>query len=206
MIDFYAVATANGQKAAIMLEEVGVDYRTHLIDLIKGEHKSPDYLAINPVGKVPAIIDRDTGGDPVTVFETGAILLYLAEKTGKLMPTAAAERAAMHVWMHVVAAGASPAFTGQFIFGTLAQEKVPSAIAYFLAEAARFLEAIDGRLAEAEYLAGGSYSIADILAYPVAVTSAGRLEDGLDPYPNIRRWRDQLAPRPAIQRGMAVGT
>ncbi len=204
MIDLYTVATANGQKASIMLEEVGLPYRTHVIDLMKGQHKSPDYLAINPVGKVPAIIDHDTGGDPVTVFETPAILIYLAEKTGMLMPSDPAARAQMFIWFSVICAGVSPAFTGQFIFGTMAPEKIPYAIQYFDGEVARFLTALDGRLAKADYLAGDAYSIADVIAYPVAATSVPRLKDGIAPYPNLKRWADLVAQRPAVQRGMAV--
>ncbi len=204
MIDLYAVGTANGQKAAVMLEETGCAYEIQPFDMMKGDHLATPYLAINPIGKIPAIIDRDgPGGREVTVFETLAIALYLCEKSGKLMPSDAVARALAWEWACVATANLAPALSYQFQFTRNLPDTSGPSIEYLLGQADRFFKAIDGRLAEAVYVAG-EFSFADVQIYPIAATSDGRLPDGLAPYPNVRRWCDSVAARPAVERGMGA--
>ena len=204
MIELHAIATANGQKAAIMLEECGLDYEVKLLDMAGGAHKSDEYLAMNPVGKMPVIVDRDSeGGKPVTVFETLAIALYACDKSGKMMPKDAAGRAAAWEWAAACATNLAPALSFQFQLTRAVPDTSGPAIEYIVGQAARLLKAIDTRLGDAEYLAG-EYSFADVQVYPVAATSGMRMPEGLAPYPNIRRWCDAVAARPAVTRGMNV--
>lgn len=128
MIDLHTTATANGYKASIMLEEVGLPYRVIDYDLSKGEHMKPEYLALNPVGRVPTIVDHDAAGGPLSVYGSAAILLYLAEKTGQLLPSSAAERARTYEWLGVVSSDIGPAYSGQFVFNIIAPEKQAWAI------------------------------------------------------------------------------
>lgn len=203
MIDLYTAATPNGQKAAIMLEEVGLPYEKHLVDLSKGAQKEAAYLAINPNGKIPAIVDRDgAGGVPVTVFESGAILIYLAEKAGQLMPADPAGRFAALEWLMFQMAGVGPMF-GQAGFWTRSKESVPAALARYKGEAERLTGVLDARLAHAPYLAGPAYSIADIATWPW-IGAAGFIGLDLQPYPALRDWQARIGERPAVQRGMAV--
>ncbi len=204
MIELYTAPTANGQKASIMLEEVGLPYRSHVIDLQAGGHQAPDFLSINPIGKVPVVIDPDPpgGGEPLTVAETTAIVMYLAEKAGKLIPDDLQQRAMMHQWLAIVSSDIGPAFTGEFIFGHLMPEKIPFAIQHYDKEVKRYLAVMEKRLSESPFLAGPDYTVADVLAYPVAATSAQRTADKLEPYPHIARWAAGIGERPAVQRGM----
>lgn len=201
MIDLYWVPTANGQRAAIMLEETGEDYRVHAVDMMRGEHRAPDYLAINPLGKVPSIIDRETD---LTVYGTLAIALYLADKHGVMLGDTLADRARVYHWAGVVASDLSPAFTGQYVFNVLAPERLDFAIGYFDEQIGRILGVLDARLGDQPFLAGEHYTLADALAYPVAATSAQRLPSGLTPWPGIVRWAEQVSQRPAVQRAMAI--
>ncbi|HEY0526934.1 MAG TPA: glutathione binding-like protein [Stellaceae bacterium] len=202
MIELYTFGTPNGRKAAIMVEEVGIPYELHLVDLFKGEHKSPAFLAINPNGKIPAIVDRDgPGGKPLPVFESGAILMYLAEKTGKLLPAGPRGRISAIEWLMFQMGGVGPFFGQAEHFAYFAKERVPYAIDRYVKETERLLAVMEHRLGETEYLAGGEYSIADIATFPW-VSSVARIGMTLDGRPNLRRWRDAIAARPAVQRAL----
>lgn len=174
MIDLHTTATANGYKASIMLEEVGLPYRVIDYDLSKGEHMKPEYLALNPVGRVPTIIDHDAPGVPVPVYGTAAILLYLAEKTGQLLPATIAERVRTYEWLGVVSSDIGPAYSGQFVFNVIAPEKHAWAIDFYDRLCLRLLAPMESRLGASRFLAGDDYSIADVIAYPVAAVSMKR--------------------------------
>lgn len=203
MIDLYTAATPNGQKAAIMLEEVGLPYEKHVVDLSKGEQKQADFLAINPNGKIPAIVDRDGSGDtPIAIFESGAILIYLAEKSGQLLPADPTGRFAALEWLMFQMAGVGPMF-GQAGFWSRNKESVPAALARYKSEAERLTGVLELRLGQSPYLAGPDYSIADIATWPW-IAAAGFIGLDLQPYPALRRWHALIGERPAVQRGMAV--
>lgn len=201
MIDFYWVPTANGQRAAIMLEETGEQYTLRPVNMMKGEHRSEAYLAVNPVGKVPTIVDHAAG---VTVYGSMAIALYLADKHDMLLGKTRELRAQVYQWAALVASDLGPAFTGQYIFNVMAPEKLDFPIRYFNEQIARLLKVVDDRLSTHAYLAGDSYTLADALAYPVAASSAPRLEHGLSGYEHIRQWAERVADRPAVRRAMAL--
>lgn len=207
MIDFYAARTPNGRKIAIMLEECAASYETHFVDIGKGEQFHPDFTRINPNGKIPAIVDRDAP-EPVVVFESAAILIYLAERFGTLMPQSPPDRAMCMSWTIWQVANVGPMFGQAHHFASKAPETCPHAIERFLTEAARLLLVMDKRLSEAAYLAG-AYSIADIAVFPwirVALEPmATALPDLVGPTPNIRRWFADISARPAVQRGLAMG-
>ena len=201
MIDFFWVPTANGQRAAIMLEETGETYKLRPVDMMKGEHLSPEYLAVNPVGKVPAIVDHDTG---LSVYGTLAIGLYLADKHDVLLGDSLAERAAVYHWAALIASDLGPAFTGQFIFNVMAPEKLAFPIRYFDEQIARLLKVLDGQLAQHPFLAGARYTLADALGYPAAANSAARLPNGLQGYDHLKRWAHEVGQRPAVRRAMEL--
>ncbi len=201
MMDLYWVPTANGQRAAIMLEETGEQYTLRPIDMMQGEHLSEEYLAVNPVGKVPAIVDHATG---ISVYGTMAIALHLADKHGVLLGETPAQRAQVYQWAGIIASDLGPAFTGQFIFNVMAPEKLEFPIRYFNEQIARLLKVLDARLAANTYLSGETYTLADALGYPVAASSAARLPDGLSGYEHIRRWSELVGERPAVRRAMAL--
>jgi GST-like protein len=203
MIECFCVPTANGQKATILLEELGLDYEITQVDLRKGEHLTPEYLAMNPVGRAPTIVDRGgPGGEPLTVYGTLAIAVYLCEKVGELLPASGALRAHTFQWMSFIASDLSPAFTGQFIHGVMAKTKHEDVITHYVMLAHRMLKVMDQQLAQNQFLAGDEYTAADILAYPAAVSSAARLEGGLERYASITAWSERVGERPAVQRGM----
>jgi GSH-dependent disulfide-bond oxidoreductase len=205
MLELHTTATANGYRASIMLEECGFEYLTVSYDLARGEHMSPAHLALNPVGRVPTLIDRDVGADrPAVVYGSQAIVQYLAEKSGRLLPADPVARAAAYTWAGFATSDLGPAYSGQFVFGTLAKEKLPPAIEYFEKLCLRMLGALDQRLASARWLAGDEYSIADVLAYPGATVSTKRFPGTLDHFPNVQRWALEVGARPAVQRGMRV--
>lgn len=204
MIDLYTVATANGQKASVTLELVGLEYRARQVDLARGEHLRPELLAMNPVGRLPFIRDHGDGGEPVTVYGTLAIALYVADKTGRLMPATLAGRARVYHWCALIATDLGPALAGQFVFTQLAPERVPYAIDMYENLSHRLLGIIDEQLERERYIAGRELTIADALAYPIAVTSAARLEGGIGPYRHLARWAKEMGALPAVQRGMAV--
>ena len=203
MIDLYTAGTPNGQKAAIMLEEAGLAYEVHPLDFGRGEQKTPEYLAINPNGKIPAIVDRDGFGQgPVTVFESGAVLIYLAEKSGKFLSTDPAARMVVLEWLMFQMAGVGPMF-GQAGYWTRADTSAPPATKRNKDEADRLLGVLDRRLADAPHLAGDAYSIADIATWPW-VNAFGFIGLDLGPTPHVARWHAAIAERPAVQRGLLV--
>lgn len=199
MIDLYTFTTPNGRKASIMLEEVELPYDVHVIDITKNDQFTPEYIAINPNSKIPAIVDQDTG---ITVFESGAILIYLAEKTGKLLPTDQKQRFQVLEWLMLQMGSVGPMFGQLNHFKKFAPEKIPYAIERYEKETLRLYGVLDKQLADNEYLCG-DYSIADIATYPwVAVYDFQGLT--LDNHPNLKRWVEIVQQRPAVQRGMNV--
>jgi GST-like protein len=167
MIDLYTWSTPNGRKISIMLEEVGLPYRVHRIDISKNEQFTPEFIAINPNSKIPAIVDPEgPGGKALPIFESGAILIYLAEKTGKLLPVEPRARIETLEWLMFQMAGVGPMFGQRHHFYRAAPEPVPYALQRYTTETHRIYGVLDKRLAASEYLAGGAYSIADIATYP----------------------------------------
>jgi GST-like protein len=206
MIDLYTTATANGQKVSIMLEECGLPYRAEIVDLSAGHHLMPPFIHLNPAGKVPAIVDSEgPGGEPFALAQSLAICLYLAEKAGRFLPADGFARAEAYRYMALVSSDIGGAFTGLFVFSMIYPQQSDAVLAYFREQAARNLRVLDRRLGESPFLAGDDYSIADILAYPVAATSVRNLPEALSPYPNLRRWAEEIGERPAVRRGMMVG-
>jgi GST-like protein len=205
MLDLHTTATANGYRASIMLEECGLEYRAIAYDLSRGEHMSAAHLALNPVGRVPTLVDHDVGaGGPAVVYGSQAIVQYLAEKAGRLLPRDPVARAAAYTWAGFATSDLGPAYSGQFVFGTLMKEKVPPALEHFEKLCLRMLGALDQRLASARWLAGDEYSIADVLTYPGAAVSTKRFPGTLEAFPNVQRWAADVGARPAVQRGMRV--
>lgn len=207
MIDFYAARTPNARKIAIMLEECAASYETHVVDIGNGEQFHPDFTRINPNGRIPAIVDHDAPA-PVIVFESAAILIYLAEKFETLMPQSPPDRAMCMSWTIWQVANVGPRFGEAHHFTSKAPEAYPHAIERFSTEAARLLLVMDKRLSEAAYLAG-AYSIADIAVFPwirVALEPmATARPDLVGATPHIRRWFAEIDARPAVQRGLAMG-
>jgi GST-like protein len=205
MIDLYTWTTPNGHKVPIMLEETRLEYTTHAVDLSKGEQKKPDFLALNPNGKIPAIVDHDgPGGAKISVFESGAILIYLAEKTGKFLPREGAARAQVLEWLMFQMSAVGPILGQLYYFAATMEEKHPPSIEHFRTEAARIHEVLDGQLGRSEFLAG-DYSIADMATYPwVSAAIASPLRKALGIGKNVERWAETLAARPAVQRGMKI--
>ena len=202
MIQLYTWATPNGKKVSVMLEEVELPYEVHPINIAKGDQLKPEYLAINPNNKIPAIIDTDgPGGKPLKLFESGAILMYLAEKTGKFLPQEMAKRYEVIQWLMFQMGGVGPMF-GQANYFYRLEEKVPFAIERYYKEAIRLYKVLEQTLGRRDYLAR-EYSIADIATYPWVGRHDGhnvKLED----FPSVKRWFDVISQRPAVKRGMAV--
>ena len=204
MIDLYTAPTPNGYKASIVLEELGLPYTLHALDFNRKQQKSPDYLKINPNGRIPAIVDREAGD--FAVFESGAILIYLAEKTGKLLPTSAKGRSEVIQWLMFQMGGIGPMQGQANVFFRYWPEKYQPAIDRYQNETRRLYEVLDTRLKGREWLCGpgqGEYSIADIAHFPwVKVHGwAGVSVDGLDA---LQAWMQRMEARPAVQRGLAV--
>jgi GST-like protein len=203
MIDLHTWKTPNGRKVSVMLEECGLRYNTHAIDISKGEQFTPQFLALSPNAKIPAIADSDgPDGLPVTLFESGAILVYLAGKTGMLLPASDRGKYLALQWLMFQMGGVGPMFGQVHHFLRAAKQPVPYAIDRFVNEKDRLYRVLNQRLGAAEYLAD-EYSIADIATYPwVARHEWHRTE--LGDFPNVKRWYDAISARPAVQRGMAV--
>jgi GST-like protein len=202
MIQLYTWGTPNGKKASIMLEEVGLPYEVHPINLQKGEQKTPEYLAVNPNNKIPSIIDTDgPGGRPFKLIESGAILMYLAEKTNKLWPQDMRQRYEVIQWLMFQMGGVGPMF-GQANFFFRLAEKVPYAIDRYHNEALRLYRVLDKELGQREYLAG-EYSIADVATYPW-VWRHEMHHVKLEEFAHVKRWFDAISARPAVQRGMEI--
>ncbi|MBD1903443.1 glutathione S-transferase N-terminal domain-containing protein [Trichocoleus sp. DQ-A3] len=199
MIDLYTFTTPNGRKASVMLEEVALPYNVHKIDITKGEQFTPEFVAINPNSKIPAIVDQDTG---MTVFESGAILIYLGEKAGRFLPTEQKARFQVLEWLMFQMGGIGPMFGQLNHFKKFAPEKIPYAIERYEKETLRLYGVLDKQLADWEFICN-EYSIADIATFPwVASYEFQGLT--LDNHPNLKRWFETIQQRPAVQRGMAV--
>ncbi|MEH2175040.1 glutathione S-transferase N-terminal domain-containing protein [Nostoc sp.] len=199
MIDLYTFTTPNGRKASVMLEEVELPYNVHKIDITQQQQFTPEYIAINPNSKIPAIVDQQTG---IKVFESGAILIYLAEKTGKLLPTEQKSRFQVLEWLMFQMGGVGPMFGQLNHFKRFAPEKLPYAIERYEKETLRIYGVLDKQLQDNEFICG-NYSIADVATYPwVAIYEFQGLT--LDNYPNLKRWVEIVQQRPAVQRGMQV--
>ncbi|OOE81825.1 glutathione S-transferase [Salinivibrio sp. PR6] len=199
MIEFYSAATPNGQKVAIALEEMGLDYQLHSVDLMANEQKQPDFLAINPNGRIPAIVDKANSDFPV--FESGAILLYLAEKTGQFLPSEPKARSQAVQWLMFQMGGVGPMMGQANVFYRYFPEKIPAAIERYQKEGRRLLEVVDKQLQQHPYLAGDSYTIADMATWPWARIHewSGVDVSGLDA---LSAWLDKLAARPACQKAL----
>lgn len=200
MIDLYTASTPNGHKASIALEELALPYEVHALSFDRREQKSPAFLRINPNGRIPAIIDREN--DDFAVFESGAILIYLAEKTGKLLPTDVKGRSLVMQWLMFQMSAIGPMQGQANVFFRYFPEKIQPAIDRYQNETRRLYEVLNGRLGEAEYLAG-DYSIADIATYPWLKIHdwAGVSVDGLE---HLQRWLKAVGERPAVQRGLQI--
>jgi GSH-dependent disulfide-bond oxidoreductase len=199
MIDFYTFTTPNGRKVSIMLEEVGLPYTSHVIDIRKGDQFTPEFVAINPNSKIPAIVDRDNG---LAVFESGAILIYLAEKAGQFLPTETKARFQVLEWLMLQMGSIGPMFGQLNHFRSYAPEHIPYAIHRYETETLRLYGVLDQQLADHEFICG-DYSIADMAIYPwVAIYEFQGLT--LDQHPHLKRWVETIAQRPAVQKGMAV--
>lgn len=198
MIDLYTAATPNGHKVSIALEELGLPYTLRVLDLGKNEQKTPAFLAINPNGRIPAIVDCDAGD--FAVFESGACLIYLAEKTGQLMPLDAQGRSRVLQWLMFQMGGVGPMMGQANVFFRYFPEKIPAVIDRYQGETKRLFRVLDQQLKDHEYLAG-DYSIADIAHWAWVRTHRWSGVE-LDDLPHLKRWRDAIRLRPAVQRGI----
>ena len=199
MIDLYTSPTPNGYKASVTLEELELDYNVHVIDIQAGDQKKPEFLAINPNGRIPAIIDRDL--NDLRVFESAAIMIHLAEKTGKLLPTEAEGRAEVMSWLMFQMGGIGPIFGQAHHFRRSSGERVPYGIERYTKETRRLWTVLDTRLAHKNWIAADQYSIADMAIFPWCA----RFEwqgISLQEFPNVQRWYQAVEAHPAVQRGM----
>ena len=203
MIDLYTWTTPNGRKASIMLEELGLAYKVHPVDIGKGEQFAPAFLALNPNNRIPVIHDPEgPDGKPLTVFESGAILVYLADKTCRFMAREGAARYVQLEWLMWQMGGLGPMLGQAHHFLRSAKERIPYAINRYKDEARRLYGVMNTRLAEVEYL-GGEYSVADIASYPWAARHEWHQVD-LAEFPHVLRWYEAIGARPPVQRGMKV--
>jgi len=205
VIDLYTWGTPNGRKVSIMLEEVGLEYTVHEVNIGQGQQKEPDFLKISPNGKIPAIVDQDgPGGTPFALFESGAILVYLAEKTSsELLPTEPRARATVMQWLMFQMGGVGPMFGQAHHFLRNPKEVVPYGQARYHNESKRLYGVMDGHFADSAYLAGETYSIADVATYPWVARYEWHQVD-LDEFPNVKRWFETVGGRPAVEKGMCV--
>lgn len=203
MIDLYYWTTPNGHKITIYLEETGLPYTLRPVNISNGEQFAPEFLAIAPNNRIPAIVDRDPpdGGVPLPLFESGAILMYLGGKTGKLFPADLRARCDCVQWLFWQMAGLGPMLGQNHHFSLYAPEKIPYAIERYVKETARLYAVLDKRLADREYIAG-DYSIADIACYPWILPE--RQQQDIEHFPHLKRWKDAIAQRPAVQRAYAL--
>ena len=198
MIDLYYWTTPNGHKITLFLEEAGLEYKVHPINIGKGEQFAPDFLAISPNNRIPAIIDQapQDGSGPLSVFESGAILLYLAEKTGKFLPKDLRGRQEVLEWLFWQMGGLGPMAGQNHHFGRFAPEKIPYAIKRYIDETARLYGVLDRRLEGREFVGGDDYSIADMAIYPWIVPFEWQNQN-LDDFANVKRWFESIKARPA---------
>src|ERR1700743_3381824 len=205
MIDYHYWTTPNGHKVAIFLEESGLPYQITQINLSKNEQFAEDFLRIAPNNKIPAIVDRDPegGGEPISIFESGAILIYLADKAGRFLPKDLRTRVEVMQWLFWQVGGLGPMAGQQVFFRRGASEQIPLAIDRFTNETARLYGVMNKRLADRPFLAGDEYTIADVSAYPWVAPST-LLSQEIDTFPHVERWLDAIAGRPAVQRAYAL--
>jgi GST-like protein len=204
MIDLYTWPTPNGHKVHIALEELGLDYQVQPINIGQGDQFGEAFLKISPNNKIPAMIDHDgPGGEPVSVFESGAILLYLVEKTGGLIPSDPRARLETLEWLMFQMGGLGPMLGQAHHFRQYAPEPIDYAIARYTNEASRLYGVLDRRLADRSWLAGEMYTIADIACFPW-IRPYENQGQSLDDYPHLKRWFEAIAGRPAVERGVAV--
>ncbi len=204
MIEVYSWATPNGHKVHIMLEECGLPYRVHAIDIGAGDQFKPDFLAFSPNNKIPAIVDPDgPDGAPITMFESGAILLYLAAKTGQFLPTDLRDRFRVLEWLMFQMGGVGPMLGQTHHFRIYAPEKIDYAIDRYTNEARRLYGVMNKQLAKHKYIAGSEYSIADIAIFPWLRSWKNQGIDWND-YPHLKGWFDEIGGRPGVQRGVEV--
>ncbi|NWB45917.1 glutathione binding-like protein [Pseudomonas gingeri] len=206
MIELYYWATPNGHKITMFLEEAGLEYRIHPVDIGAGDQFKPEFLAFSPNNRMPAIIDTAPadGGEPITVFESGAILLYLAEKTGQFLPADVRGRKTVTEWLFWQMGGLGPMAGQNHHFGLYAPEKIPYAINRYVNETNRLYGVLDRQLQGREFIAGQHYSIADIACYPWVVPWQ-RQQQNIEDFPNLSRWLQAIEQRPATQRAYARG-
>lgn len=203
MITLYGGPTPNARKVGIALYEMALEWELRPIDILEGEQLTPEFLKLNPNNKTPVIVDDDgPSGDEFVLWESGAILLYLAEKTGRFLPAGAAERAICHQWLMFQMSGVGPMFGQAAHFTHYARDRHAYAIERYTREVERLLMVLDKRLGEAEWLAGADYSIADMATLPFL---RRQLIDNPGRHPNIDRWAEAMRGRPAVDKGMAVG-
>lgn len=204
MIEVYSWATPNGHKVHIMLEECGLAYRTIPVDIGAGDQFKPEFLAISPNNKIPAIVDPDgPDGKPISLFESGAILLYLAGKTGKLLPESTRGKYEVLQWLMFQMGSVGPMLGQAHHFRVYAPEKIPYAVDRYTNEARRLYAVMNGRLAQSRYIGGKDYSIADIAIYPWLRSWKNQGIDWND-FPHLKGWFDEIAKRPAVMRGVEV--
>jgi GST-like protein len=208
MIELYTWTTPNGRKASIMLEELGLAYEVHPVNIGKAEQFRPAFARIAPNHKIPAIVDDDARGGRLSIFESGAILIYLAEKTGRLLAPKGPDRYKALEWLNWQMGGIGPIFGQLGFFAVRAPEKATLAINRFAEESERLLTVMDRRLADNEYLAGANYSIADIICYPWVFSGTTYLKPALGPIlvkmNSVNRWLATVGAREAVKRGMQV--
>ncbi len=204
MIDLYYWMTPNGHKITLFLEETGLDYRIHTINISKDEQFAPEFLKIAPNNRIPAIVDQAPmdGGEPIAIFESGAILQYLAEKTGKFLSSDLRTRTATMQWLFWQMGGLGPMAGQNHHFNIYAPVKLPYAQERYIKETARLYGVMDKQLATQDYLTG-EYSIADMACYPW-IHSHERQSQNLDDFPNLKRWFEAISDRPATQRAYAL--
>lgn len=208
MITLYTWSTPNGRKVPIMLEECGLPYTVVPVNIGKDEQFAPDFLRVSPNNKIPAIVDDEAEGGPLSVFESGAILTYLAEKTGRFLAPSGPARYKALEWLHWQIGGLGPMLGQLGFFAVRSDEKAPLAIKRFTDEAGRLLRVMDKRLGEGPYLAGADYSVADIACYAWTLAATSMLKEPLQgtlgAVSNVHAWLERVGERPAVQRGMQV--
>jgi GST-like protein len=207
MIDLYTWTTPNGRKISIMLEETGLPYKVIPVNLGQQQQFTPEFTALNPNQRIPVIVDHDVSGEPITLFESGAILIYLGEKTGRFLPANGRARAEVIQWLMFQMGGIGPMMGQAGYFANQAPEKIPFAIKRYIDESVRLIGVLDTRLAKAAFL-GGDYSIADMATYPWVAGAwpifKSMMPEQVGAYGHVQRWLDAVAARPAVQRGMQV--
>jgi GST-like protein len=206
MIDLYYWPTPNGHKITLFLEETGLDYTIKPVDIGKGEQFAPEFLKISPNNRMPAIVDQAPadGGEPISIFESGAILQYLADKTGRFMPKAIRDRIVVNEWLFWQVGGLGPMAGQNHHFSRYAPDRIPYAIERYVKETGRLYGVLNKRLEGRAFIAGDDYSIADMASYPWIVPYEAQ-QQNLDDFPHLKRWFESIRARPATQRAYAKG-